>query len=70
MLDLGLCVMINSDDPAYFGGYINENYLQVAQSLALSPKDVQQLAKCSFEASFMPEALKRHWLQEVDRVFA
>ena len=70
MLDLGLCVMINSDDPAYFGGYINENYLQVAQSLALSPKDVQQLAKCSFEASFMPEAIKRHWLQEVDRVFA
>jgi adenosine deaminase len=70
MLDLGLCVMINSDDPAYFGGYINENYLQVAQSLSLSPADIEQLAKCSFEASFMPEALKRHWLAEVDRVFA
>ena len=70
MLDLGLCVMINSDDPAYFGGYINENYLQVAQILSLSPADIEQLAKCSFEASFMPEALKRHWLAEVDRVFA
>ena len=70
MLDLGLCVMINSDDPAYFGGYINENYLQTAQSLSLGPKDIQQLAKCSFEASFMPESLKRHWLLEVDRVFA
>jgi adenosine deaminase len=70
MLDLGLCVMINSDDPAYFGGYINENYLQVAQSLSLSLADIEQLAKCSFEASFMPEALKRHWLAEVDRVFA
>ncbi len=70
MLDLGLCVMINSDDPAYFGGYLNENYLQVAQSLGLTPPDIEQLIKCSFEASFMPEALKRHWLAEVDRVFA
>ena len=70
MLDRGLCVMINSDDPAYFGGYINENYLQTAQSLKLEAKDIQQLAKCSFEASFMPQTLKEHWLHEVDRVFA
>jgi adenine deaminase len=70
MLDQGLCVMINSDDPAYFGGYINDNYLQVAQHLKLTPSDIQKLAKCSFEASFMPDPVKQQWFAEVDRVFA
>ncbi|MGS5085772.1 adenosine deaminase [Hydrogenophaga sp. A37] len=53
MLDAGLCVTINSDDPAYFGGYMNANFEQTTQALALSREDVVQLAKNSFEASFI-----------------
>ena len=52
MLDRGLKVTINSDDPAYFGGYVNENYLAVAGALKLSESDLQQLARNSFDASF------------------
>jgi adenine deaminase len=52
MLARGLKVTINSDDPAYFGGYVNENYLAAAQSLGLSQEELEQLAKNSFEASF------------------
>jgi adenosine deaminase len=52
MLKLGLKVTINSDDPAYFGGYVNENYLAVAEGLGLSEGELEQLAKNSFEASF------------------
>jgi adenosine deaminase len=53
MLDAGLCVTINSDDPAYFGGYMNANFEQTTQALALSRDDVITLAKNSFEASFI-----------------
>ena len=52
MLARGLKVTINSDDPAYFGGYINENYLAVAEALDLTREELEQLAKNSFEASF------------------
>jgi adenosine deaminase len=52
MLALGLKVTINSDDPAYFGGYIGENYLAVAESLSLTKAELEQLAKNSFDASF------------------
>ena len=52
MLDLGLVATVNSDDPAYFGGYINENFRQVAEAVGLLRKDVQALADNSFEASF------------------
>jgi adenosine deaminase len=50
MLDKGLLVTINSDDPAYFGGYVNENYLAVAEALSLSKEDIEKLAKNSFDA--------------------
>jgi adenosine deaminase len=50
MLARGLKVTINSDDPAYFGGYINENYLAVAEALELTREELEQLARNSFDA--------------------
>lgn len=67
LLDQGLCVTVNSDDPAYFGGYILENYLAVQQALQLSRADLVQLARNSFEASFLSDSDKRSWLDAVDR---
>ncbi len=52
MLDLGLCVTVNSDDPAYFGGYVNENFIQSAKALSLSEIDIKKLIDNSFQASF------------------
>ena len=57
LLNLGVCVTVNSDDPSYFGGYIAENYQAVADALKLSQAEIYQLAKNSFRASFIaPEA--------------
>ena len=53
LLDAGLCVTVNSDDPAYFGGYLNTNFEQTVAALNLSREDVIALAKNSFEASFI-----------------
>ena len=53
MLDLGLLATVNSDDPAYFGGYINENFRRVAEAVDLSTDDVETLARNSLEASFI-----------------
>lgn len=69
MLDQGLCVMINSDDPAYFGGYLNENYLQTFAALSLDASHAYQLACNSFEASFVPEAQKLVWRNQLDDCF-
>ena len=52
MLDLGLLVTVNSDDPAYFGGYINANFVQVANALDLAPTELTALAENSFVAAF------------------
>jgi adenosine deaminase len=65
MLAAGLKVTINSDDPAYFGGYVNDNYLQVAEAVQLTPADVVALARNSFDASFLPGAAKRRFDDEV-----
>ena len=59
MMEKGLLVTVNSDDPAYFGGYINENYQAVADALGLTREELRILAHNSFEASFLPEARKR-----------
>lgn len=59
MLDLGLCVTVNSDDPAYFGGYVNDNYVAVAEALGLGKDDVVRLARNSIEASLLDAAGKR-----------
>jgi adenosine deaminase len=66
MLDLGLRVMINSDDPAYFGGYVAENYKAVSKALALSEEDMLMLLKNSFKASFLDEGAKAKYLTEID----
>ena len=69
LLAAGLCVTVNSDDPAYFGGYIGENYLQTQKALDLSSGELRSLARNAFRASFLPEAEKERHLQAVDRVF-
>ncbi len=56
LLDAGLCVTLNSDDPAYFGGYLNDNFEQSVRALGLSRAEVIALAKNSFEASFIGDA--------------
>lgn len=56
MLDAGLQVTVNSDDPAYFGGYMNQNYQAVADALSLSRDEIARLAKNSFKGSFLSEA--------------
>ena len=58
MLEAGLSVTVNSDDPAYFGGYMNANFEAVAAGLGLSEGDIVQLARNSFTGSFLPEAEK------------
>ena len=70
MLDAGLCATVNSDDPAYFGGYLNANFEQTVQALDLSREDVIQLAKNSFEASFISEERRAACLAELARVAA
>lgn len=69
MLDQGLCVMLNSDDPAYFGGYLNENFLQTFAALPLNAAHAYQLAANSFEASFVPDAQKQAWRAQLDECF-
>lgn len=65
MMEKGLIVTVNSDDPAYFGGYINENYLAVAKALNLTEDDIYKLAKNSFEASFLKTGMKAEMLSRV-----
>lgn len=59
MLDLGIKATVNSDDPAYFGGYMNDNYLAIAQSLSLSKQDILTLAHNGINASFLDDAQKQ-----------
>ena len=66
LLDSGLLVTINSDDPAYFSGYVTENYLAVLKALKLTKQEIYQLAKNSFEASFLSESHKKQCLQKVN----
>ena len=68
MLDAGLVVTVNSDDPAYFGGYVADNLAGVALSLDLSEQELIVLAKNSFEASFIDDAKKRAYLDEIERL--
>jgi adenine deaminase len=68
LLQAGLCVTVNSDDPAYFGGYIGENFHRVQQALDLDAEDVVRLARNSFTASFLPAEQKRRHLAEIDEI--
>jgi len=65
LLRKGVLVTINSDDPAYFGGYINENYEAVANSLHVSQEELKTLAQNSFKASFLSEVQKQHFSQMI-----
>ena len=70
MLDLGLRATINSDDPAYFGGYLGDNWLAVAEALGLGRKDLVTLAKNSFTGSFLAPAQVAKHLAEIDAYVA
>jgi adenosine deaminase len=70
MLDASLCVTINSDDPAYFGGYMNANFAQTVEALGLSREEVIALANNSFEASFIDAERRSACLQQVRAVAA
>lgn len=66
LLDAGVCVTVNSDDPSYFGGYVNDNYLACEQALGLSRGDLVQLARNSFEAAFLTDAQRSAGLDAID----
>jgi adenosine deaminase len=66
MLEHGLCATVNSDDPAYFGGYVGENLAGVAQALKLDDATLVQLARNSFEAAFLDDAARAGHLAELD----
>ncbi len=66
MMDLGLKVTINSDDPAYFGGDVNTNFIKIQKALNLSKFEIYNLAKNSFNYSFLPKSEKEKYLVELD----
>jgi adenine deaminase len=70
MMDRDLVVTVNSDDPAYFGGYVNDNFRAVADALRLTRDEVIAIARNSFQASLMTASAKREALAEIDRVVA
>lgn len=70
LLQRGLCVTINSDDPAYFGGYLRQNYTACEKALGLSREELAMLAKNSFRASFLGDKEKARYAGEIDRVLA
>ncbi|MBC5765262.1 adenosine deaminase [Ramlibacter albus] len=70
LLDAGLCATLNSDDPAYFGGYMNDNFVQTFEATGLTKAHAYRLAKNSFEGSFADDAKKREYVQRLDAAFA
>ncbi|MBU1346418.1 MAG: adenosine deaminase [Alphaproteobacteria bacterium] len=69
MLRRGLHVTLNSDDPAYFGGYVNANYSRLAEAVGLTREQIIQMARNSFDGSFLTDAEKRKHLAEIDAYF-
>jgi adenosine deaminase len=70
LLDAGLAVTINSDDPAYFGGYVGDNYVRTAQAVGLTRDDIVTLAKNSFTGSFLDVASLARHIAAVDAFMA
>jgi adenine deaminase len=66
MLDLGLRVTINSDDPAYFPGYVQENLVAVQEALGLSREELLQLERNAFEIAWLPRQIKDAYLAELN----
>lgn len=69
LLDAGLLVTINSDDPAYFGGYLNDNFFASFDALQLDVQHARQLARNSFNAAFIDASTRQNYLAEVDAFF-
>lgn len=69
MMDRGLLVTMNSDDPAYFGGYMNENYLATAEALDMSKEQITTLAKNGFKASWLSDEEKEKRIAEVEAYY-
>jgi adenosine deaminase len=69
LLDLGVCVTINSDDPAYFGGYMNENFYATQGGLNLSKDDLNKISRNAINASFLDEDRKDALRDELDEYF-
>ena len=67
LLRQGVLVTVNSDDPAYFGGYMNENYEAISEHLEVSKEELKTLAKNSFKASFLSKEQKRHFIEMISR---
>ena len=65
MLDVNLMVMVNSDDPAYFGGYLNQNLIEIQQALNLSKSEIKKLIINSFKSSFLTEIQKKYWINKI-----
>ncbi len=70
LLRKGLCVTVNSDDPAYFGGYVADNLIAAADALRLDDQELVQLTRNSFLASFLDDAGTQRHLASIDRVAA
>ena len=70
LLDAGLVATVNSDDPAYFGGYMNDNFIQTFAATGLTAPQAYQLAKNSFDASFIDASRKRRYVDLLDATFA
>jgi len=70
LLEAGLAVTVNSDDPAYFGGYVNDNFVQLHEAVGLTAEQAYQLARNSFEASFAAPQRKQRYVEQLDAVFA
>ena len=66
MLNKGLRVMVNSDDPAYFGGYLNQNLIETAKALNLELNEIRILIENSFKSSFLDEKIKNEWLKKIN----
>lgn len=69
MMEMGLKVTVNSDDPAYFGGQVNQNFIEIQQALDLSKKDIYELARNSFSYSLLDENDKNRYLEELDKYY-
>ena len=65
MLEKKLMVMVNSDDPAYFGGYLNKNFIEIQKALNLSYEEVKTLLANSFKSSFMKDTKKEEWISKI-----
>ena len=68
MLDKKLMVMVNSDDPAYFGGYLNQNLIETQLALNLSKDEIKTLLVNSFKSSFLSEERKKEWINKIYEV--